>query len=50
MKTNVAKIIEAKQTPQTDPKLEQALAKVSADAQRDPEAFLEEVRVPEGGE
>jgi hypothetical protein len=42
MKTNVAKIIEAKPKPQTDPKLELALAKVSADAERDP--------VPEGGE
>ncbi len=35
---------------ETDPKLAQALARVAADAERDPEAFLEETRVPDGGE
>ena len=48
---NLAKKIPQKAPrPETDPRLAEALARVEADAERAPEAFLEESRVPDGGE
>ena len=47
MKTNTAENL--KKEPQID-RVEEALKSIEADAQKAPEAFLEETRVPEGGE
>lgn len=47
MKTNTVENL--KKAPQTD-RVEEALKNIEADAKTAPEAFLEETRVPEGGE
>lgn len=51
MNTNTAKPLDLAPAPdEADAPLETWLDEVSADAHRDPEAYLRETRVPEGGE